>query len=402
MKILCVIQRFFPVIGGSELLTKTFMDHLSKKHQITIYTTNAFDIKAFWDKNARTIKNNYSLNYEIKRFDFLVPSQIAHDVKLEKFSIPSNYPGPFSPKMWTELVSKQIDYDLIYVTSFPYDHILPAYVAARKWNIPIIVTPFIHQGFPELYFTSVKLTILNNSNGIFVISNSEKNILKEYGINENKISVISPVLSEQKDFHHDQEKFYNEFSIPTNHKIILFVGSKSFTKGVIHLMESMNIVWKSHDNVTLLLIGPDSKEFINYFSTIPKFRKDKIINLGTVSDETKTNAYHACDIFVMPSKSESFGLVYLEAWLQGKPVIACNIPPISDIIENKKDGLLVDFGNTIQIGNSILHLIDNPKICKQYGECGKKKALEYTSIKNLDYFEEKCISIINEFKNKKP
>ncbi len=401
MKILCVIQRFFPVIGGSELLTKTFMDHLSKKHQITIYTTNAFDIKSFWDKNAKKIKNNNSVNYEIKRFDFLVPSQIAHNDKLEKFPISSNYPGPFSPKMWTELVSKQIDYDLIYVTSFPYDHILPAYVAARKWNIPIIITPFIHQGFPELYFTSVKLSILNNSNGIFVISESEKNILKKYGIDENKISIISPVLPEQKDFCKDTEKFRKKFSIPSDSKIILFVGSKSFSKGIIHLMESMTVVWKNHDDVILLLIGPDSKEFIDYFSNLPKSHKSKIINLGTVDDETKTNAYFACDIFAMPSKSESFGLVYLEAWLQGKPVIGCNISPISDIIENKENGLLVDFGNTTQIGNAILHLIDNPKICKKYGKSGKKKILEYISMKNLDYFEEKCISIINEFKNKK-
>ncbi|MDH3766784.1 MAG: glycosyltransferase family 4 protein, partial [Nitrosopumilus sp.] len=182
MKILCIIQRYFPVIGGSELLTKTYMDYLSKRHKVTVYTTDAFDIKAFWDKNAKKIKSDNSINYEIKRFDFLVPSQIAHDDSLQNFPIPSNYPGPFSPKMWTKLVLKKIDYDLIYVSSFPYDHILPAYVAAKKWNIPIIITPLTHQEFPELYFTAIRLTILNNSDGIFVISNSEKNILKKYGI----------------------------------------------------------------------------------------------------------------------------------------------------------------------------------------------------------------------------
>ncbi|MDH3825593.1 MAG: hypothetical protein OES14_07350, partial [Nitrosopumilus sp.] len=114
MKILCLIQRFFPVIGGSEFLTKTYMDHLSKKHKVTVYTTNAFDIDAFWDKNAKKIKNDNSVNYEIKRFDFLTPSQIVHDDNLENFPIPSNHPGPFSPKLWTELVLKKIDYDLIY------------------------------------------------------------------------------------------------------------------------------------------------------------------------------------------------------------------------------------------------------------------------------------------------
>ena len=86
MKILCVIQRFDPVIGGTEILAKNFMDFLSKTHEVTVYTTTALDIESFWKKNNKntTISGN-SNNYEIKRCDFLTPTEIKFDDRLPCF-----------------------------------------------------------------------------------------------------------------------------------------------------------------------------------------------------------------------------------------------------------------------------------------------------------------------------
>jgi len=180
MKILCVIQRFDPVIGGTEILAKNFMDFLSKTHEVTVYTTTALDIESFWNKNNKntTISAN-SNNYEIKRCDFLTPTEIKFDENLQTFPLVNSHPGPFSPKMWHDLVLKKINYDLIYVTSFPYDHVIPAYVAAKKWKIPIIIWPAIHQEFPELYLTSMRLTMLNNSEAILVQTQDEKKFFVE-------------------------------------------------------------------------------------------------------------------------------------------------------------------------------------------------------------------------------
>ena len=151
--------------------------------------------------------------------------------------------------------------------------------------------------------------------------------MPKYGINEKKISVIPPVLSTQNNFKTDPQKFRNKFSIPSTFKVILFVGSKSYSKGIIHLVESMKQIWRDQDDTILLLLGPGTNEFDDYSQSLSKSFREKIIELGVVDDELKTNAYSACDIVVLPSKSESFGMVYLEAWLQEKPVIGCNISP---------------------------------------------------------------------------
>ena len=118
MKILTVIQRYYPVIGGSENLTKNLMDYMSKKHEVTVYTTSADDIQSFWYADSKKIKHSSPLNYEVNRYDFLLPTEIKHELELNELPVISNHPGPFSPKLWNDLVIKKIDSDLIFSTAF--------------------------------------------------------------------------------------------------------------------------------------------------------------------------------------------------------------------------------------------------------------------------------------------
>ena len=68
----------------------------------------------------------------------------------------------------------------------------------------------------------------------------------------------------------------------------------------------------------------------------------------------------------MPSRSESFGLVYLEAWLHKKPVIGCKIGPVMNLIDDKKNGMLVSFDNASEL-ISALETLQNPLLRKQLG-----------------------------------
>ena len=157
-------------------------------------------------------------------------------------------------------------------------------------------------------------------------------------------------------------------------------------------------LWKKRQDLVLLQIGPKTKEFEEYYSKLPRKFQKNIIDLDITNDQTKYKAIGSSTIVALPSKSESFGLVYFEAWLSEKPVIGCDIEPVSEIINHKQNGMLVKFGNNEELMNTISYLIDNPDICKQYGASGKEKAKLYTSKDNLKIFEEKCLSVINNFK----
>jgi len=397
MKILCVIQRYYPVIGGAEYHVKQFMDYLSKKHSITVYTTNIDNLAGLWNKDSPKVRKNNSLNYFVKRYDVLTPSEIQLDQNLENFPLALNHPGPFIPKFWEELVINKIDYDMIFASSFPYDHILPAYVASKKWKIPIIIMPLTHSEHPDAFFTATKLSMLYNADGIVVSTNYEKKILETKGIDGNKISVILPPLSIKSNVELNPEKFRKKIGLLPDEKVVLYLGTKGKSKGIFSLIDAMNIVWKSNLQVRLIVAGSASNEFNKYCAKLSRKDKAKILDLGLVSEDDKQNAFCSCDVLVLPSKSESFGLVYLEAWYHQKPVIGCRIGAVSDVIDDGKNGLLVEFGNAKELAEKILYLIQNPSIAKKFGEHGKKKLENYAPEKSLKVFEEKCEKVIRDF-----
>jgi len=397
MKILCVIQRYHPVFGGAENHVKELMDHLSKNHDVTVFTTNAFDLKSFWNKDAKKIQQYDSDNYKVKRFDILTPSEINWDKYAQDFPLALSYPGPFSPKLWEELVIKKIDYDLIFASSFPFGHILPAYVASKKWKIPIIIMPLIHSDNQNAFFTPIKLSMLYYADGITVNTNYEKKILTRHGIDERKISVIPPPLSIKSVAQLNPDKFRKKIGLSADEKVVLYVGTKGAPKGLFNLILAMNIIPKSNLQVRLVVVGPASKEFDIYYEKLSKKNKAKIIDLGLVTEEEKQNAFSSCDVLVLPSNSESFGLVYLEAWHHKKPVIGCRIGAVSEVIDDGKNGLLVQFGNAPELAEKILYLLHNQSIAEEFGENGKKKLETYAPEKSFKAFEEKCEKVISDF-----
>jgi|SaaInlStandDraft_2_1057019.scaffolds.fasta_scaffold17754_3 glycosyltransferase involved in cell wall biosynthesis len=390
MKILCVIQRFYPAIGGAENLMKSYLDYLSQNHEITVFTSNAIELSSFWNKNTQQIPDFEKLNYSIKRFDIQIPNETPSELQFSPFSISSL--GPFCPEMWNSLLNLKGDFDLIIASSFPYDHIVPAFIAAKKNNIPIMILPHIHLEFPYLHFTSSKLTILENSEAIVVNTKEEQNQLIKYNISKNKIHIQSPGIftNYEKSALIDIRKKLN---ISCNSTIVLFAGTKSYDKGIFSLLDSLKFLLNNNNQIDLILIGPSSEEFTNYLNSQSDNVKKHVFDLGIVNELEKNSVFNSCDMFVMPSKSESFGLVYLEAWLYKKPVIGCNIDAVKNLIDDNTNGFLVSFGDIADLVSKIEKLFDS-NIRQQFGIEGHSKLLREFDLNNLcTNFEELCISL---------
>jgi glycosyltransferase involved in cell wall biosynthesis len=75
----------------------------------------------------------------------------------------------------------------------------------------------------------------------------------------------------------------------------------------------------------------------------------------------------------MPSRSDAFGIVYLEAWASETPVIGADIGATPEVIEHERDGLLVEFDNPSELAEKILSLLQNKKLNGRLAENGRKK-----------------------------
>ena len=74
-------------------------------------------------------------------------------------------------------------------------------------------------------------------------------------------------------------------------------------------------------------------------------------------DKKKLAVFKETDVYCMPSRSDAFGIAFLEAWAAGKPVIGANIGATPEVINNNIDGYLVDFDNPHDIAEKVVKLL---------------------------------------------
>ena len=82
------------------------------------------------------------------------------------------------------------------------------------------------------------------------------------------------------------------------------------------------------------------------------------------------------DILLLPTKREGFGLVGAEVNALEIPVVGYDIPGFRDAVLSEETGLLVDFENTDQLFEAVLHYYKNPSLKKVHGENGRKRVIK--------------------------
>jgi glycogen(starch) synthase len=166
---------------------------------------------------------------------------------------------------------------------------------------------------------------------------------------------------------------------------LLFVGRLEHRKGIDVLLLAIPRILERHPKVRFRILGDDTLPIADGESTY----KDQFISLhqgapwlnqvsfeGRVDDKVLHTAYATCDIFVAPSRFESFGLVFLEAMREGKPVIGCSAGGMPEIICDKINGFLASPGNVDDLVEMASSLVSSRELRKKMGTAGKEIYLE--------------------------
>ncbi len=111
---------------------------------------------------------------------------------------------------------------------------------------------------------------------------------------------------------------------------------------------------------------------------------DVVTFVGPVPPEALSAEYQACDLFVMPSWDESFGVVYLEAMAHGKPIVACVGEGIADIVEDGETAVLVPTRDSQAVAAAISSLMHDPERARRIGEAGRRLATQFTWRRNAE------------------
>jgi hypothetical protein len=215
--------------------------------------------------------------------------------------------------------------------------------------------------------------IMQQSNAVRSISRAIKlDIEQAYGFRfDEGQAVVAPLGLAAHTAHHAAEEGTT----------VLFVGRLEHRKGIDVLLAAVPLVLAEEPTVRFRIIGdtslpgPDGKTTYQAgFTASPagrKFRASVQFD-GKVDDEALQAAYASCSLFVAPSRYESFGLIFLEAMREGKPVIGCSIGGMPEIIGQDETGLLVPPGDADALAQAILRLVRSPDMRARLGRRGRE------------------------------
>lgn len=164
---------------------------------------------------------------------------------------------------------------------------------------------------------------------------------------------------------------------------VLFVGRYEKRKGIDALLGAVPRLMESSPNLTMELIGKDDlpgehgvpylQEFLEQHRGAPWL--DRIQFRGEVDDDELVAAYERCDVFVAPSRFESFGLIYLEAMAAARPVVAARAGAAVEVLEDG-GGVLVAPGDADALAEAILTLALDADLRHRLAVEGRKRFLE--------------------------
>jgi len=332
VKIIQVCPRFLPHIGGVEKHVYEISKRLAKKHKVIVYTT---------DPSGELPKNEKIDGITIKRFRSFAPNEAFF----------------FSYGLFSSL--KKESCDVLHVHCFQALPSILAIEAVKKPRIKkIIFTPHFHpnggtisRNFLRKFYDSYQKRAFLKSDKIICISEREKEILSDrFQIEQQKMSVIPNGI--------DIEKFRNLPNIKkTNNFKILYVGRLEKYKRIHWILIAFKrIIERNYDHKISLIIvgkGPFEKQLLKFCKRL-KINKFVTFKRNLTFDEL-LDEYHSCDIFLMPSEYEAFGITILEALACNKPVIVNRSIPMSNLFS--KHGYLIS--NITDIENALMDFLHN-------------------------------------------
>ena len=384
--------------------------NLKFHYGIHVYTSTAIDFKALREPSGRSIKlgekyyNNVN-NLKITRFPVkynvsleeklkLIKKEVSYEVLelSEECLIEYLRNGPYLENFLEKIAPPiKISFDLVHTTFFPYFNTILTLMLGKLTNKPTVCTPFFHFSNPR-YLNKNYFEALQKFDKIIACTHLEKKILKEkLDIPEEKIKVI-PMGVDYKKFELPKKltpkrfNFKQKFFKPNekNHRMVLFCGYKNYEKGAVSILKAIPYILKKFRKVYFVFIGPPTIAFNRELSKIQKAIHPRVINLTPDNltgyyDVKKIAAFNETDVFLMPSRSDAYGIAFLEAWASGKPVIGANIGATPEVIRDKVDGLLVEFDDYIDIAEKVVLLLKKKRLSKKLGIEGRNKVQEHLS-----------------------
>lgn len=267
------------------------------------------------------------------------------------------------------------DFDVIH--AHDWMTILPAVVLAKITRKPLVVQihslEYDRSGvFNDYYVNQIEKIGVTNADLVIAVSKYTKSvIIREHGVSEDKIRVVYNAVMLNK-----KKKYFLTGALK-KYKIVLFLGRITRQKGPEYFIDASLEVIKKYKNVKFIMAGDGDLTAKMIEKTIRLGIYNYFIFTGFLKKKEVEKVFSISDIFVMPSFSEPFGIVALEAIYHDAALVISKQSGCSEVI---KSALKCDYWDSKKIAEHILYLLENENMRKKLIQKSKEdlKALSWS------------------------
>ena len=331
--------------------------------------------------------------------DYQTPSSDESDI----LRIPSRR-VPFDPEdrlMSFSRVMQHLDkfrnenYDIIHIQTPFVAHYLGIKLS-KLLNIPCIET--YHTFFEEYLYHYVplvprKLMRLaakrfsrhqgNSLNGMVVPSHLMLEVLKNYGITTHA-EVIPTGIEPESFVPGDREVFRKKYHIPENKPVLLFVGRVAHEKNIGFLLQVLTQVRREIADVLFVIAGEGPARSSLEHEVKQLDLGDNVKFIGYLDRHTELNScYRSADIFIFSSRTETQGLVLLEAMAQGVPVVSTAELGTRDVLMEGQ-GVWIAKEELADFSGKVIKMLRDAEVRKTLGESGREYAHGWSASKQAE------------------
>ena len=274
---------------------------------------------------------------------------------------------------------------------FPYN--LTGWYWAKKNKCPFIysaIGSYSVKPFTKIIQRQLLLEPFKKASRVIAISNFTAQQAQKVSNHYRSIDVINLPVTQPSKITASQE---DHFNIPESAKVILSVGPLKSRKGMDILIKALPEIVNKISETQLIIVGNGDKEKYYQLAESLGVRKNLLILQNTPAEEL-IYLFKRSNVFALTSRYinhnfEGYGLVYLEAGLYKKPVVAADSGGVSDAVHHQETGLLVPENNIEATADALIKILSNEELAQKLGEGNYRLAKE----RNWDDYIDQIIKI---------
>src|SRR5215210_3045562 len=329
MRIAWFTHRYYPCIGGAETFGRAMVRRfVAGGDAVDVFTSDAHDLWYFTDRGRRRLdapQESWVDGARVRRF------AVRH-IPLQRYvgrllSYAPHWPTRCQISSYMPILPGigrvRGDYDAVCAVGFPYT--VFSYAAlrtARAAGAPLVLIPFLHLATPgdkvhRHYTRPHQIRLLTEAQTVVVVTQLEADAVAGWGIPRDRIFKLGMAVDHAEVTCGIGNRLRNRLGIPHDRRVVGHLATLDPNKGTNDLvlaLEWLNAQRPHHDPITLILAGVSSPHFEEFATHFPASTQRWLIQTGPLSAEQKADFYAAIDVFAMPSRTDSYGIVFLESW----------------------------------------------------------------------------------------